>query len=101
MATKKVILRERTKELISFANKVKDTGDEVLVSDGGWFSKYKGKRKYKNQFNSLKNDVFDLEQQVELFEMEEKLTGNPLWFLLKLVLGLLFSLVSLLLWLHM
>lgn len=61
LATKKVILRERTKELIEIATNVKDKGDEVQMSDGGWFSKYKGKRTYKKDFNELKKDVFELE----------------------------------------
>ena len=62
LATKKVNLRERTKELITLATEVKESGDEVQMSDGGWFKKYKGKRNHKKEFNSLKKDVFELEQ---------------------------------------
>jgi LMBR1 domain-containing protein 1 len=71
LATKKVILRERTKELITSAQEVKLKQDENQLTDGGWFSKFKGNRSYKKHFENLKKDVFELEQQVELFEMEE------------------------------
>lgn len=100
MAEKKVALRRRCEELISFTKNVEGT---MLDSEegGNIFSKWRAGRKVKNNEGKLQKELYLLEQEIEIYELESELKANPLWDIAKLVLGTFLAIISLIIILHM
>lgn len=96
MAEKTVALRTRTHELLLFARKIQDDRENFTAdkSDMGCCSKMSKTRKIEKMTKKLKVEYHKLEHHLEIYDLENTLTANPLVACLKLVLGTIFSLYS-------
>ena len=89
MAEKKVALRMRTQELLMFAKNIElnqENFDEES-EDLGWFKKSKKNRSLKKKMSELKKNFYILENELEVYDIENTLTANPLTACLKLFIG--------------
>lgn len=100
MAERKVTLRLRCAELIEMSKTVQVDKTEI-DEDSGWFSQKKTKQKAETGFRNLKKKIFDLEEAVHLFDLEQKMSINPFLAWIYLILGVFFGLLSFILLLHM
>lgn len=99
MAERKVVIRRRVEELLTYAKSLESQIDES-DEHTGFFSKWKHGRKVRNRESKLQAELYKLEQEYEIFEAEDKLKANPIVMALYLVLGILSALVSFMIWLH-
>ena len=96
---KKVILRNKTKQLIDEALKIKEEKKEARVIDSWWNRKMEQRRVGKD-WNKFKKEVDTLEFNIEIFKLELDIANlNPLVFWFKLFAGIVLSVVSLIWWL--
>lgn len=93
MAERKIMLRRRVEELMSYVEAVEMTAEDNEEKEG-FFKKWKGDRKLKNKENKLRRELYKVEQEYEIFEMESNLSANPILGLLKLLLGCFFMILS-------
>lgn len=100
MAEKKVALRRRAEELLSYSRKIENLNEETSEVQG-WFSSWKAKRTLDNKEGKLQKELFVLEQEYEIFEAEEGLKSNPVWEIVKLILGILLAILSFFILLHL
>ena len=102
MAERKVALRRRTEELLEFARNIQEKVDDVEEHGGerGVFSRWRENRFIGQKDKKLTSEVYKLEEEFEIWEVENNLSANPLWSILKLALGIIFGMISLLIWLH-
>ena len=103
MAERKVTLKLRTQELITLAKTVESQKDTWMIEESstGFFSRWSKNRSYTQEFNRLKKEVLNLEDEVEFFVLEMQMTANPIVYFLKLCLGFIYAATSILLWFHM
>lgn len=89
MAEKTVALRTRTQELLLFARKIQDDRENFSTekTEMGCCSKMGKTRKIEKMTKKLKVEYHKLEQHLEIYDLENTLTANPLVACLKLVLG--------------
>lgn len=89
MAEKTVALRTRTQELLLFAKKIQDDRENFSTekTEMGCCSKMGKTRKIEKMTKKLKVEYHKLEQHLEIYDLENTLTANPLVACLKLVLG--------------
>ncbi len=99
MAEKKIALRTKCEELMVFSKQIEEKSEDLETEDGFW-SKRKLKRSIGKKGKTLQKELYMLEEEYEIFEAEEKLTANPVWALIKMLLGCLLAIVSFLVWLH-
>lgn len=99
MAEKKVALRRRCEELLAFTK-----GVEGMALDGeeaaGAFSKWRAGRQIKTKEGKLQKELYLLEQEMEIYELESQLKANPLTDALKLALGVFLAFISFVIILH-
>lgn len=93
MAERKIMLRRRVEELMTYVEAVEMTAEDNEDKDG-FFTKWKGSRRLKNKENKLRRELYKVEQEYEIFEMETNLSSNPVLGLLKLLLGCFFMILS-------
>ena len=86
IAERKVLLRRKCEELMGFV-RVLEQSRENLEEKKNFFSKWKAGRTHGKKENELKKELVMLEQEFEIFEVETQLSSNPVWALLKLLLG--------------
>jgi LMBR1 domain-containing protein 1 len=99
MAEKKVVLRRRVEELMTYIQTIEMTSEENKEKTG-LFTKWKGDRNLKNKENKLRRELFKLEEEYEIFVMESNLSANPILAILKLLLGCLFMIISFMILIH-
>ena len=80
MAQKKIVLRRRTEELLYMAKgiMVKQENFEENKDDIGFCSKMKKSRGIEKTQKKLKVEYFKLEKELEVYDIENTLTANPL-----------------------
>lgn len=102
MAERKVALRRRAEELLMFAKIVeeKTDGAEEEDQEKGFFGKWKSKRSIKSKEKKLSSELFKLEEEFEIYEIESNLSANPIWDVLKLIFGILLACLSFVVLLH-
>ena len=79
---------------------VKQETFEENMDDIGFCSKMKKSRGIEKTRKKLKVEYFKLEKELEVYDIENTLTANPLVDLLKLILGIILSILSLFFWIH-
>lgn len=81
IAERKVALRRRTEELLLFAKSIEDKNESFKeeADQKGFFSKWRGKRSIRHNEKELNKEVYKLEEEFEIFEIEQNLTANPIW----------------------
>lgn len=97
LAEKKVALRRRVEELMSYTRQIDNLSEAASENEGGWWSSWKANRKLRTKENRLEKELLILEEEYEIYEEEIRLTSNPVLQLMKLILGILLAVVSLLL----
>jgi LMBR1 domain-containing protein 1 len=71
--------------------------EQEANSEGGFISKWRGKRSVETQMTEFKAKYFSLEEEFEIFSLELKFSDtNPIVPILKLILGIVFLVTSLL-----
>lgn len=99
MAERKVVIRRRVEELLTYARTLETQLDES-DEQTGFLGKWKYNRKVKNRESKLQAELYKLENEYEIFEAEDNLKANPVVMALYLVLGILCALISFMIWLH-
>ncbi len=95
IAERKVMLRTRAQELMTYVENLKDLQEDQAESGGrGFFSNWSEKRAMKKKENQLKREMIKLEKEHEIFEIEQNLSANPVTIFLNLLLGCLFMVFS-------
>jgi len=94
IAERKVGLRRRTEELLLFAERLKTEIEESSEENKGFFSRAKQSRELEKKENKLVTEIYKLEEEFEVYEVEETLRSNPIVDVLKLILGILLAVVS-------
>jgi hypothetical protein len=102
MAEKKMVLRRRTEELMYMAKGIlaKHEEFEDQKDDVGFCQRFKKSKGIKNKKKELKVEYIKLEKELEVYDIENTLKANPLLDVLKLVLGIVLSVLSLIFWIH-
>ena len=103
IAERKVALRRRSEELLVFARRIQGEAEEreERGEKKGFFKRWGETRKIKRDEKELASEMYKLDQEFEIFEAENALSANPIWPVLKLVAGMLFSIISFMLLLHL
>jgi hypothetical protein len=71
--------------------------DHAANAESGWFDRWKGRRDVDNKLTEFKAKFFALEEEVEVFKIELNLNdSNPVVPVVKLILGILFFITSIL-----
>ncbi|CAD8143814.1 unnamed protein product [Paramecium octaurelia] len=97
---KKSSLKRKAFELIEEGNKIRDEQKEATAIKG-WWASYREKRRVRTQFTRYKNAVLCLDRDNEIFKMELKyFDTNPVVWYFKLVVGVIFCVISFIWWLH-
>lgn len=102
IAERKVALRRRTEELLLFAKSIEDKNESFKeeADQKGFFSKWRGKRSIRHNEKELNKEVYKLEEEFEIFEIEQNLTANPIWEIIKLIIGFLCACLSITILIH-
>lgn len=100
-ASKKIELRDKSKQLIAIGAALKDSEQEASLANGFW-ARRKAVKLVNKEYSAWKAAVLYLDNQYEIFELELKyMDMNPLGFYLELVLGCIFAVVSMCWWVQM
>jgi len=102
IAERKIALRRRAEELLLFTKTIDERNEthEEEKEDKGFFSRWSDKRHIRKNEKELRKEMFKLDEEFEIFEVESNLTANPIWDYLKFFAGILFACVSLVILLH-
>lgn len=102
LAEKKTVLKFRTQELMLLARGTLAEQEDFDENkeDYGWCYRYSFTNKLKDKKKNLKVEFHKLERQLEIFEMENHLTANPLLDVLQLIGGIFFALLGLVFLIH-
>lgn len=73
---------------------------EENKDDIGCFSKMRKSRGIRAKRKELRIEYFKLEKELEIYDIENTLTANPVLQVFKLILGIFLSILSLIFWLH-
>lgn len=99
MAERKVVLRRRVEELIAYAKSLEMVSEDDEKK--GMWGRWKHNRKVKNKESKLQAELYMLEQEFEIYEAENNLSANPVKNALMLILGILLTIISFVIWLHL
>jgi LMBR1 domain-containing protein 1 len=102
MAERKVALRRRAEELMKFAQGIQTDAEEKEDDEEkkGFFKRWKEKRQIQGKEKKLTAELYKLEQEFEIWEVENSLSANPIWPALKLAAGIFFAIISFVILLH-
>lgn len=97
-----MVLRRRTEELMFFAKGIlaKQEAFEEDKDEFGFCKKMRKSKGIKQKRKQLRVEYFKLEKELEIFDLENTLTANPVLDVLKLIGGILLAVLSLIFWLH-
>lgn len=100
-AEKRSQLKKKTSELLELGNRIKDEESEAKFVQGFW-AKRKQKNKASTEYKKFKTAVLCLDNEYEIFQLElEYMNTNPVVYFIKLFVGIIFVIVSILWWLQM
>lgn len=102
IAEKKIALRSKTEELMKYAEVILDMRENYNEEeeDLGCWGKRKKIKKIEKETKILKVEYYKLEQELEIYDVENTLKANPVADFFKLILGIFLSFISFLFWLH-
>ena len=80
------MLRKRVEELMNKVDQCKSSLENLQQNDG-FFGGWGKKRKHKKKENELRREMMKLEDEYEIFAIENNLSANPLLGVIKLFLG--------------
>ena len=97
MTKTKNTLSTAVAEMMKEGDDLKKKDQEHANAEGGWFDKWRGRRNLENKLTEFKAKFFSLEQEVEVFKIELNLAdSNPIVPVIKLILGIIFFITSIL-----
>lgn len=99
MAERKVVLRRRVEELMAYARSLEMTNEDDEKK--GLWGRWRHNRKVNSSESKLQAELYMLEQEFEIYEAENNLSANPVINALTLVLGIILTLISFIIWLHL
>lgn len=102
IAERKVALRRRAEELLLFTKTIEERSEtyEEDKAEKGFFSRWKTRRNIRSNEGELRKEVYKLDEEFEIYELEATLKANPIWDWFKLILGCLLACVSFVMLLH-